>query len=196
MVPTKSSLLTTIPILLLMTITSFSAKGQSDSIPLQHVIIKDEWLEFYLMKFTKQIKGDSNHFIYINFYLDQQDQGHVYHLSETNYSKGESSYLVPTWGLWQNRMLIFSGKADLRPVCSISDSTTFTNLLRYSKRKLLPGTVHEPGSKTERLAYIPYSGIAYTFKVSKGGLDYFYDNLGNDTRASVPESLPAVPKPK
>ena len=160
------------------------AIAQNQTIPLQRVAINDKALENELIDIFRLTKAKV-----FMVELKKQNNAYLYRVHELFFFEGIDK--TPSWGQWRNRILLFFAGPELSEVCTISDTTSFSNLVKYT-RPLLPNMVTKEvtGRQTVYRTQL-IEGHVWDFKLENGKEVYLQDNYGYDSR-----DYPHIPDPK
>lgn len=175
-----------LPLLILLVCKLAGAIAQNKPIPLQHVVFKDKVLERNLMYFVHETKAKV-----VIIILEKRDNAYLYSLSKKFFFEPIEDYSTPNWGQWRNQIIMFYSGPELAQVCTISDTTAFSNLLSYV-RPLLPTmpSIKVVGGKKIYNTNITKE-LEWVFKIENGRQVWLKDNQGYDSR-----DFPQMPDPK
>lgn len=155
-------------------------KAQQPSIPSQRIVIKDNILYRNLTTFT-QLNWDK----VLSITIRLRDSATVYTLEGScQYAyHGLDTNQLAAWGFWKNRVILFYTTVDITPICTVSNSTTYMELLTYL-RSLFP--TRKPLVATNGLIYsnvepTPCTSHKWIFWVHDGNEIWFWDSLSPDT---------------
>jgi hypothetical protein len=144
---------------------------------LQHVAFKDRVLERNLTTFASKSRATV-----ISVTLEKRANAYWYKLAGIYFHDNLKNYPTTSWGQWRNRIIVFYSGPAVRDVCTISDSTAFSNLLLHVRPLLMDRDKPVNTGKSEPDLSISAEGLEWTFNVENGKEVWLWTNDGYDSR--------------
>jgi hypothetical protein len=157
------------------------------SIPLQHIVFKDNVLPNFIQMFAAKKKTA------VRVRIREAEDGYTCHLSEVYFLNDIIDHPPTRWAVWKSIVMVFDSDRRTDSIFQITDSTSVTNLIKYAEPFMDKyQSVTDLGNGMQMMDIIVvHGGLEWQIRVKNGREEWSCNNRGFDSR-----DIPPLPPTK